>query len=283
MNAVPDVLPRLDFAWAGSTRVPPGSSYGPYTTAYWEFIWGMDGSARVLSGDDSFVFGARSLQLTPPGVRNFYEWHPTVSSSYGYAIFTMADSPEWPRFRAARSDDLVPELLDHVLWLDSTHPAGWREAAALVMAYAVHAFVTGDSLTRLGRDRELPEAITRSLAVVRERWDAHGLSAVPLEDLATAAGVSREHLSRVYAKYTGMGPVSAMRTLRLSRAAELLSHTNLGIAEIARIVGFPNEFHFSRAFRALSGQSPSSFRRDPDSRLELPVALQRLGTQLLLR
>lgn len=283
MNGALDALPSLEFAWAGSARVPAGASYGPYTTARWEFIWGMEGSARVRSGDESFDFRSRSLQLSPPGVRNFYEWHPATGCRYGYAIFTMAESPRWPRFRSARGDDLVPELLDHVLWLYSAQPAGWHQAASAAVSYAVHAFVTGNSLTRLARDEELPDAISRSLGVVRDRWNAQGLSAVSLDELAAAAGVSREHLARVYAKHVGMGPVTALRALRLSRAAELLSHTNLGIAEIARIVGFPNEFHFSRSFRRLSGSSPSEFRRDADSRLELPIALQRLGAQLRMR
>ncbi|GAA4425875.1 hypothetical protein GCM10023169_24030 [Georgenia halophila] len=94
-------------------------------------------------------FGTGALQLTPPGLRNFYQWHAVSSSSYGYAIFTMPEEhPGWLRFRTARPDDIVVSLLDHVLWLDSQHPDGSHRSATVALAYAIRAFVTRASSTR---------------------------------------------------------------------------------------------------------------------------------------
>ncbi|GAA4425873.1 hypothetical protein GCM10023169_24020 [Georgenia halophila] len=124
--------------------------------------------------------------------------------------------------------------------------------------------------------------IIRSLGAVRSRWQSEGPSQLSLSELAAAAGVTGEYLCRVYGRHVGMGPVSAIRTLRLYRAAELLSSTNLGVAEIANALGFANEFHFSRSFRVLTGWAPSAFRRDPDARLELTVELRQLGGLLRL-
>ncbi len=280
MMSADEILPPIRFCWAGSTSVPAGSTYGPYTTDRWEFIWCLEGSAEVESGDDRFTFTVGSAQLTPPGVCNSYRWTKEARSSYGYAIFTLDADPGWVRFRPGLAGDIVPHLLDHVLWLDSVRPAGWDAASTAALGYAIVAFATGHSATQLDRDLEMPDALIRSLAALRDRWDDASDTPLALDDLARAAGVSREHLSRLYQRYTGMGPMAAIRTLRLARASELLSHTNLGVAEIARAVGFANEFHFSRAFRALAGQSPSSFRRDPDARVDLSVALRRLNTQL---
>jgi AraC-like DNA-binding protein len=273
-------FPVVDFEWAGSTHVPPRSTYGPYTTARWEFIWGLEGSAEVLSGEERFIFGVGSIQLTPPGVENHYLWSAAGRSSYGYAIFTGALQPEWPRFREGRPDDIVPRLLDHILWLDTLRPEGWRQSAAGALSYALHAFVTGHTATRIGPDLDLPDAITRSLAAVRRAWDQDPPRALSLNDLAMAAGVSREHLARVYRRYTGSGPMTAIRTLRIARSAELLSHTNQSVTEVAHATGFTSEFHFSRTFRARTGYSPTSFRRNPDARFDLPIALRRLATQL---
>jgi AraC-like DNA-binding protein len=273
-------FPVVDFAWAGSTHVPARSTYGPYTTARWEFIWGLEGSAEVRSGDQHFVFGVGSVQLTPPGIENHYRWTGGGRSSYGYAIFTGDPHPEWPRFRDGRTDDIVPQLLDHVLWLDTVRPEGWRESATGALSYALHAFVTGHAATQIDPSLDLPDAITRSLAAVRRAWDRDPQRALSLSDLAEAAGVSREHLARTYRRYTGSGPMTAIRTLRIARSAELLSHTNLSVAGVARATGFVSEFHFSRTFRATTGYSPSAFRRDADARFDLPIALRRLATQL---
>ena len=283
MSAADPGLPPVEFAWAGSTRVPAGSTYGPYTTAYWEFIWCMAGSAQVRSGDQEFEFSTGGLQLTPPGVRNYYQWHPVSGTRYGYAIFTMAhQDPHWPRYRSPQTDDIISPLLDHVLWLDSVHPDGWHASATTALAYAIRAFVTGAAATSLAPDHQLPELIARSLDAVRQQHDGDGMSQPALSELAAAAGVTREYLCRVYARHLGMGPVAAIRTLRLHRAAELLTSTNLGVGEIAAHLGFTSEFQFSRSFRALAGQSPSAYRKAADAHLELPVRLRQLGRHLRL-
>ncbi|HLS14233.1 MAG TPA: AraC family transcriptional regulator [Beutenbergiaceae bacterium] len=277
------VLPELDFAWAGETRVPAGATYGPYTTVYWEFIWCMEGSAQVRSADQEFTFSTGSVQLTPPGERNYYQWHPVTGTRYGYAIFTMEKRyPHWPRFRGPRTDDIVAPLLDHVLWLDATHPEGWRESATTALGYAIRAFAAGASATRLEPDRQLPDVIMAAVEAVRQRWDTEGTDQPSLGELADAAGVTREYLCRVFARHVGLGPVAAIRTLRLHRAAALLSSTNLGIAEIAQHLGFNSEFQFSRSFRTLTGQAPTAFRRDHGAGLDLSVPLRQLGRHLNL-
>ena len=276
-------LPALDFCWAGSTRVPAGSSYGPYTTVYWEFIWCMDGAAQVDSGGQRFQFDVGSLQLTPPGVRNYYEWHATTGTMYGYAIFTAPENHvEWPRFRTGQSESVVQPLLDHVLWLDSVRPPDWKASATTALGYAIHAFVAGASGTRLAFDYQLPEVIADSLEEVRKRWAAEGVCQLSLKELAAAAGVTEEYLCRVYSRYLGMGPVSAIRTLRLHWAADLLASTNLSITDIAGHLGFSSAFHFSRSFRHLTGQTPSRFRRYPEPRLNLSVELRQADRYLRL-
>lgn len=283
MSVPSPVLPELDFAWARSTRVPPGSTYGPYTTVYWEFIWCIEGSAQVRSGDEEFVFSAGGVQLTPPGVRNSYQWHPVTGTRYGYAIFTMDQQhAHWPRFRTPRTEDIVVPLLDHVLWLDALHPEGWQESATTALGYAIRAFTTDTSATGLTGDHQLSDVIVAALGSLQRRWQVEGPDQPSLGELAAAAGVTREYLCRVFAKEVGMGPVSAIRTLRLHRAAALLTSTNLGVAEIAQHLGFTSEFQFSRSFRGMTGQSPTVFRRNRDAHLAMPVQLRQVGRHLNL-
>lgn len=274
-------LPVPDFAWAGSARIPGGSTYGPYTTPHWEFIWCLEGGAEVSSGDINFTLHRGSLQLTPPGVRNYYRWHQGASTTYGYAIFQMPGARDGlPRYRPSRSDDVVVPLLDHLLWLDTVQPQGWQSSATAVLDYALRAFVADASATRVATDQPLPEAITRTIVSVRERWEADGVSQPALAELAAAAGVTAEYLCRLFRRHLGFGPVTTIRMLRLHRGADLLSSTNLSVAQIARHLGFSNEFHFSRAFRNLTGQAPSRFRQTPTARLELSVPLRQLSRQL---
>ena len=47
---------------------------------------------------------------------------------------------------------------------------------------------------------------------------------------------------------------------RMEKAAELLKLSALSVAEVGRAVGYPNQLHFSRAFKNVHGVSPRAWR-----------------------
>ena len=46
----------------------------------------------------------------------------------------------------------------------------------------------------------------------------------------------------------------------MSKAGELLKLTSLSIGDIGNAVGYPNQLHFSRAFKNTYGVSPRAWR-----------------------
>lgn len=86
--------------------------------------------------------------------------------------------------------------------------------------------------------------------------------AVPLDlnDIAHAAGVSRQHLLKLCRMAKRPTPMEQLYAKRLDMASDLLLHTGFSIAEIADQTGFLNQFHLSRRFKARTGKSPSVWR-----------------------
>ncbi len=82
-----------------------------------------------------------------------------------------------------------------------------------------------------------------------------------LEDLVQIAHMSRSNLMRVFRKATGQSPIEYLVRLRIQRAMEMLRNTDLTITEIAMEVGFNDSNYFTRKFRRVLGESPSSFRQ----------------------
>jgi AraC family transcriptional regulator of arabinose operon len=81
-----------------------------------------------------------------------------------------------------------------------------------------------------------------------------------LSDLSRAAGVSRQHLMKLFRERGWPTPTECLYRKRLETAADLLSHTGLSVGEIASRCGFANAFHFSRKFRLAYGRSPRDWR-----------------------
>lgn len=81
-----------------------------------------------------------------------------------------------------------------------------------------------------------------------------------LDRLADVAALSRFHFHRIFTAMTGETLAEAVRRIRLYRAAEALCASRVPVARIARAHGYPNPGSFSRAFRAVFGQTPAEFR-----------------------
>jgi AraC family transcriptional regulator len=84
---------------------------------------------------------------------------------------------------------------------------------------------------------------------------------ISVEDMAAKCELSASRFHRVFRQETGDTPHNYLRRKRLERAADLLRTTDLGIGEIARQLGFADQFHLSRLFRGEYGMPPTVFRR----------------------
>jgi AraC-like DNA-binding protein len=84
--------------------------------------------------------------------------------------------------------------------------------------------------------------------------------AIRVSDLARLVGVSTSHLGALFRDATGGGVLAYHTALKMARARRLLDTTDLHVAEVAREVGYPDPFYFSRQFRRVHGVSPSDYR-----------------------
>jgi AraC-like DNA-binding protein len=91
---------------------------------------------------------------------------------------------------------------------------------------------------------------------------ADDLSArIDLRTVATETGLSYDTFRRRFTAEVGQPPLAFRNARRLQAAATLLRLTDMTLREIARTLGFTDEFHLSRRFRAHFGLPPSAYRR----------------------
>jgi len=87
--------------------------------------------------------------------------------------------------------------------------------------------------------------------------------ALGLEELAQVARLSPSRFNAVFRRETGTTPMAHLQRLRVQRACALLERTQMGIAGVARAVGYEDPLHFSRVFRRATGLAPREWRRNP--------------------
>ncbi|HEV8556297.1 MAG TPA: substrate-binding domain-containing protein [Actinophytocola sp.] len=82
--------------------------------------------------------------------------------------------------------------------------------------------------------------------------------------VAQAAGMSEDYLSRLFHRELGLSPWDYLNRLRIQQAKERLRESDDSIQMVARRVGFHDRAYFSRIFRKLTGVPPQAFRESPE-------------------
>lgn len=78
--------------------------------------------------------------------------------------------------------------------------------------------------------------------------------------LAKWVNMSRSAFSERFREVVGAPPLHYLTELRMSRACELLQGSDLGVKQIAGLVGYESPSSFTNAFKRWHGTSPASYR-----------------------
>ena len=111
-----------------------------------------------------------------------------------------------------------------------------------------------------GNDEALMERIMRSVNANMSNPDFN------VDTLAADVGISRAQLHRKMKEMTGIATGKFLRNLRMEQAARLLREGKINVAQVADRVGYSDQAHFSTAFKAHFGQSPSDYLESHQSR-----------------
>lgn len=96
--------------------------------------------------------------------------------------------------------------------------------------------------------------------LIESRISRDDAAPLTLTEMATAAGLSVGHFSRMFRVETGTTPYLYASKRRLDRAMTLLSKPVMSIGEAADSTGFSSPSHFVAAFRRHLGVTPGAFR-----------------------
>lgn len=146
----------------------------------------------------------------------------------------------------------------------------------LLQVFADHLGLVANQLVIRDDNSESPD-IHRAREFIRQ----HLTEPLELRQVADSANLSSCYFSRKFKESTGLTFTSYVTRTRVEAAKTLLANPHVRVSEVAFEVGFQSLTHFNRAFKEVTGRSPTSYRHElpdavlnPDPHPALPASGQ---------
>jgi AraC-like DNA-binding protein len=108
----------------------------------------------------------------------------------------------------------------------------------------------------------LPLDLTQRIKATLHYMMQHLHQPMKVTVLSTMAGLSQSRFFEVFKDVTGQTPLNFFTRARMHRAGELLDQTKLRIKEVAALLGYDDQFYFSRVFKSVHGIPPREYRKN---------------------
>lgn len=149
----------------------------------------------------------------------------------------------------------IQNLMENLIWIMLSSPRDKRMLSQQTMALLfLNLMDYTDRIHMPGSSYEQSMMLRLLNYIEGEYKDA------ALSEFAKRNRIDIYTLGRMIRKNTGMTFTELLAQKRMRRAAYLLQHTNLAIADISVSVGYENTSYFYRLFRKTYGVSPKSYR-----------------------
>ena len=208
---------------------------------------------------------AGDIFLLFPG--EWHTYHPMPGSPWksywiGYKGRNMDDrlkygflSLEKPVYHVGFSNDIV-YLYDSAIKTAKEEPAHCQQILAGIVNNLLGLMYSLERSMELSRKGGYVDMINRARLRIREGVEEK----ITVQEIADGLGSSYSNFRKLFKEFTGISPASYQQDLKLQRAKELLSTTDMSIKEIAYRLNFDSPDYFSSKFKNKIGCKPSEYR-----------------------
>lgn len=254
----------------GREQCEPSHSYGPASRNHYLFHYIISGTGTLMADDSSgrtqtyHIKSGQGFLLFPGQIATHSSdenlpWEYTWLEFDGLRVREMLEiaglSKDSPIYRAS-SKDLRMNMLNEMLYIA-------EHADESPFHLIGHLYLFLDYLTKSSNTMKMKQGgrqkdfyIKEALSFVEQNFQ----NDISVEDIAACCGLNRSYFGKIFRDAMGKSPQEFLMNYRMAKASELLKLTQLSIGDIGNAVGYPNQLHFSRAFKNIYGISPRNWR-----------------------
>lgn len=290
-----DELCKLDVKWAGMHVGNSGLLDFVHANPFYELIMVIEGPVYLSVEGRNLTLQSGEILLLSPWQQHIGWKEPHDQSSFFWVQFTIDPEPilvnslsELENFASfLQADQNILRLSDEnnqeeslmllpIQFLPVTkfdklscfeklyklfwNPESYHRLRLSLKLTELIEMIASSALEHYQLNKKVSSAYKsyRSLAAYLNEYYAMELSKDEIEK-----NVDRkyEYLCHIFKKYSGYTINEYVHQLRIQSAKHYLISTDLPVYRVAEIIGYRDPYYFSKAFRKITGSSPSQYRK----------------------
>lgn len=264
-------LGLYQFGWE---QCDPSHSFGPAARNHYLFHLCLSGTGTLIANNaqgESITYQVKSGQgfmIFPHQICTYiadheipweYTWLEFDGLHAKEAIELTGLSCNQPIYKA-RYKDIAENMKDEMLYIVNHGDASPFHLIGHLFLF-IDYFMRSASSTQVNKGNSLRDFyIKEAISFIEQNFQ----NDISVEMIAASCGLNRSYFGKIFRENMGKSPQEFLISYRMSKGAELLKLTRLSIADIGNAVGYPNQLHFSRAFKNVYGISPRQWRNEHD-------------------
>ncbi len=243
-----------------------------------EIIMPLINNFTVTAGGQTYNLKEREIIFIPPG-----ELHSMQAPEKGQRIIFQCASSVLNDFPAMSA---ISGMFSNITVINSSSPENQKSIAKkamleiydeyfnknslseikiylklIAMFIALHEDAANEKLDKMGCTSGKLDEYSERFGTVKKYIEKNYMYDISLEKLASIAGYSKYHFSRIFKQYTGSSHIEYVNKTRISIAQKLLLDPNISITEVAMNSGFTSITSFNRVFKEVKHCTPSEFKK----------------------
>ncbi len=151
-------------------------------------------------------------------------------------------------------DDIV-QLYKQAILIAKKQDTGYQQMLAGIVNHLLGYAYAYDRQASF-EDLKVINQINRAKIIMADNFS----NGITPQQVATEVNMSYSWFRRIFKQYTGFAPIIYMQELRINKAKELLTNTQMMIKEIAYDLGFNKTEYFYSLFKKRTGYTPNQYR-----------------------
>ena len=243
----------------GKEQCSPAHSFGPAARNHYLFHYVISGTGRLIANDtkgqshEYQIHSGQGFMIFPRQINTYiadeklpweYVWIEFDGMRVREIIETSGLTPDQPVYHASFKD-LRENMKNEMIYIaehGNESPFHLIGHLYLFIDYLSRS-AASVNVTSNGKVRDF--YIKEALNFIEQNFQ----NDISVEQIAAFCGLNRTYFGRIFKETVGKSPQQFLLNYRMTKASELLKLTSLSVSDIGNAVGYPNQLHFSRAFK----------------------------------